>query len=140
MTNAQKRRTFRHLLLAGASTIYAAAFYFFYLRYVPLISGFQAALLPFLFLAFLLTAFDKDKGLLFFIFAFPLINNLPYFFGIFPHIPHAPAALVLFLAFFLGWMVNGIFVGRKRDRRQRLRRRLRQGTRSFARCSSSGFL
>ena len=111
MTNAQKRRTFRHLLLAGASTIYAVAFYFFYLRYVPLISGFQAALLPFLFLAFLLTAFDKDKGLLFFIFAFPLINNLPYFFGIFPHIPHAPAALVLFLAFFLGWMVNGIFVG-----------------------------
>ncbi len=48
-------------------------------------------------------------GILFFIFAFPLINNLPYFFGIYGHIPHAPTALVLFLAFFAGWLVHSVF-------------------------------
>jgi len=39
-------------------------------------------------------------------FVFPLINNLPYFFGIDSPIPHAPTALVLFLVFFLGWMIH----------------------------------
>jgi len=44
-----------------------------------------------------------------FVFAFPLVNNLPYFFKIDTDIPHAPAALVLFLVFFLGWLIHNSF-------------------------------
>jgi len=77
---------------------------------VPLVSPFQATLAPVLFVVFLLTVFKIQWGVLFFIFAFPLINNLPYFFGLYENIPHAPVALVLFLFFFLGWLVhNAIF-------------------------------
>jgi hypothetical protein len=49
---------------------------------------------------------DLRQGTIFFIFAFPLINNLPYFFGIFEPFPHAPTALGLFLFFFLGVLLN----------------------------------
>ncbi|MBD3413404.1 MAG: hypothetical protein GF421_03110 [Candidatus Aminicenantes bacterium] len=81
----------------------------FYFRYVPMIPSFQMALLPILGAAFGLTAVRFKWGLLFFVLAFPLINNLPYFFGIYGDVPHAPTALILFLFFFLGWMVNSIF-------------------------------
>jgi len=67
------------------------------------------ALIPFLFIIIALTAFKIEWGILFFAFSFPLINNLPYFFGIYGHIPHAPTALVLFLAFFGGWLINNLF-------------------------------
>jgi O-antigen ligase len=88
---------------------YAIGLYFFYLRYVPLVESFQATLLPLILVAFILTAINIQWGILFFIFSFPLINNLPYFFGIYEHIPHASTSLVLFLFFFLGWLIHNIF-------------------------------
>jgi len=83
--------------------------YFFYVKYVPLMKNFQMILVPILFLVFFATSLKKNTGILIFVFCFPLINNLPYFFGIHEAVPHAPAALVLFMAFFLGWLVNMIF-------------------------------
>lgn len=91
------------------AVVYLVIFYFFYLRYVPLVTPFQIILIPILFILFVLTMTNIQWGILFFIFAFPLINNLPYFFGIYGHIPHAPTALVLFLAFFAGWLVHSVF-------------------------------
>lgn len=76
-------------------------FYLFYLKYVPLVPEYQSVLLPILFLIFILTLIKEKWGLLFFIFLFPLINNLPYFFRLYPDIPHAPTALILFLVFFI---------------------------------------
>jgi len=64
------------------------------------------ALAPLLILTFAATAVRVQSGLLVFSFLFPLINNLPYFFGIQENIPHAPTSLVLFLAFALGWLVH----------------------------------
>jgi len=88
--------------------IYGILLIYFYLKYVPIIKPFQLILIPILFVVFLLTSVKIQWGILFFIFSFPLINNLPYFFGIFGHIPHAPTALVLFLFLFLGWLVHNI--------------------------------
>jgi O-antigen ligase len=96
-------RTF-HFSLTFAVLV---GFYFFYLKYVPLVQPFQLVLIPILVSGFLLTAVKPEWGVLFFVFFFPLINNLPYLFGIFEDTPHAPTALVLFLAFFLGWMARG---------------------------------
>jgi O-antigen ligase len=95
----------------GLPLVYGAALYFFYIKYVPLIKPFQIALVPPLVLVFLLTALDIRRGTLAFIFLFPLINNLPYFFGIYEFTPHAPTALVLFLFYFFGWLVHGAFTG-----------------------------
>jgi len=95
--------------LLSSTFLYGTGLYFFYIRYVPIVKPFQAALIPILFLVFFLTAFKLRWGILFFVFSFPLINNLPYFFGIHEPLPHAPSALVLFLFFFLGWLVNRIF-------------------------------
>jgi len=86
---------------------------FFYVKYVPLVGSFQAALVPVLFLALVLTAVKPERGMLFFVFAFPLVNSLPYFFGIYEEIPHAPTALVLFLFTFLGWCLHLGFTPRK---------------------------
>jgi O-antigen ligase len=106
--NSHRRRTaiyaFCFLLC-----LYAAAFLFFYLKYVPLIKSFQSAMLPILAIVFISTSFKPIWGTLSFIFAFPLINSLPYFFGIFADIPHAPTALLLFLAYFMGWLGNRTF-------------------------------
>ncbi len=44
-------------------------------------------------------------------FLFPLVNNLPYFFGIRENIPQAPAALVLFLFFAAGVLLHTLFSG-----------------------------
>ena len=82
---------------------YGFSLYIFYLKYVPLIKTFQLILMPILLAVFILATVNVQWGILFFIFSFPLINSLPYFFGIFENIPHAPTALVLFLFFFLGW-------------------------------------
>jgi O-antigen ligase len=95
------------------SILFAILLCFFYLKYVPLIPTFQIALLPILLLALFLTAFEIEKGTLFFVFAFPLINSLPYFFGIFQHVPHAPTALILFLFYFLGWCIHLCFSQKK---------------------------
>lgn len=87
-------------------------FLFFYYKYVPLLRGFQLILVPILVIVFFLTLISIEWGILFFIFSFPLINNLPYFFGIYEHIPHAPTALILFLAFLLGCVLNKLFYGK----------------------------
>ena len=101
----KKQVKFFFILLALG---YSGCLYFFYLKYVPLVKPFQILLTPFLLGVFILTAISVDRGTLFFIFSFPLINSLPYFFGIFEHIPHAPTALVLFLFYFFGWIVHNI--------------------------------
>lgn len=82
--------------------VYSRGLCLFYYKHVPLVKPFQAALIPSLLLIVIITALKVDYGLLFFIIALPLLNNLPYFFGITFDIPHAPTALVLALAFFLG--------------------------------------
>ena len=86
--------------------LFSAAFWLFYWRYVPLVAPFQWVLAPLLILTAVVTALRLSSGLLLFSFLFPLINNLPYFFGIQENIPHAPTALVLFLAFAFGWLLN----------------------------------
>jgi len=91
-------------LAAAASSLFLA---WFYVKYVPLVVPFQLALAPLCLAALALAAFDRRAGVLFFVFAFPLVNGLPYFFGIAEPTPHAPAALVLFLFFFLGWLLHG---------------------------------
>lgn len=99
----------QHRLIYSLLTcMYVLILYFFYIRYVPLIDSFQSILLPILFLIFCLTVFNLRWGTLFFVALFPLINNLPYFFGIYGAMPHAPTALVLFLFYFLGWLVNSL--------------------------------
>lgn len=109
MTKNKKVRIFFIFL----SLIFAILLYFFYVKYVPLITTFQIALLPVLLSVLFLTALRIESGTLFFVFAFPLINSLPYFFGIFGHIPHAPTALLLFLFYFLGWCVHQIIAPQK---------------------------
>jgi len=94
--------------------------YFFYLKYVPLIQQFQIVLVPVLFMVFTLTLINFDIGTLSFIFFIPLINILPYFFGINENIPHAPTALVLFLFYFLGFLLHTAIFRRKFTFRHRL--------------------
>lgn len=89
---------------AGLALVAGLAFGFFYIKYVPLVGPFQAILSPVLLVCFGLTASRVEWGALFYVFCFPLINNLPYFFGIFDTTPHAPTALVLSLVFMLGWL------------------------------------
>ncbi len=102
MNNAgEKPRRFPGGCIAASATA-LCLFAAFYYKYVPLVVPFQAVLLPVL-LAVAGAAFRSRRlGLLLFTFFFPLINNLPYFFGLHPPLPHAPAALVLCLAFLLG--------------------------------------
>jgi len=93
--------------------IYGAGLYCFYIRYVPLVGPFQVAFLPVLAAVFFITLLDVRKGVLFFVALFPLVNNLPYFFKLYEPLPMAPAALVLFLFFFAGWL--GSFLLRNRE-------------------------
>jgi hypothetical protein len=86
--------------------IYLALLCFFYNKYIPLHKSFQIALIPVLLLIFVSTCIRVRSGILIFVFFFPLINNLPYFFGIDENIPHASTALALFLFFFLGWLFH----------------------------------
>ena len=89
--------------------LYMAGLGLFYYRYVPLVYSYQIPLVIILSFVLLSTIWKVEWGLLAFTFFFPLINNLPYFFGIDWSIPHAPTALVLFLFFFLGWLVHNSF-------------------------------
>jgi O-antigen ligase len=86
---------------------------FFYIKYVPLVVPFQLVFLPLLLLVFFVTASEAQRGTLLFIFLFPLVNGLPYFFGIHEPLPHAPAALVLFLFYFQGWLIHFIIFKKK---------------------------
>lgn len=90
--------------------LYAAGLCAFYFHYVPFVRSFQLVLLPTAVAAALLTAVNLRWGTLYFIFVFPLINGLPYFFSIYESVPHAPTALVLFLFFFLGWLIRRIWI------------------------------
>jgi O-antigen ligase len=78
----------------------------FYYIYVPLVRSFQLIMVPILLLTFLLTLYRPEQGVLWFVFAFPLVNFLPYFFRIYGDVPHAPTALLLFLFLLLGWLLN----------------------------------
>ncbi len=102
-------KSLKSKLLLFLIPVYLAGFYLFYCRYVPLVTPFQIILIPILCIVFVLTIINVKWGILFFIFTFPLINNLPYYFGIYGSTPHAPTALVLFLAFFAGWLVHSVF-------------------------------
>ncbi|MFC2161473.1 O-antigen ligase family protein [Acidobacteriota bacterium] len=94
------------ILLIFTTWLYSAILLAFYLKYVPLVLHFQLFLLPILLTTSILTIVKLEKGFLFFVFIFPLINNLPYFFGIYEQIPHAPTALLAFLFFFLGCLIH----------------------------------
>lgn len=94
------------LFFAGAA-LYVFAFDAFYLKYVPLIPGFQALFLPAGLLVTGLAAWKPGWGGLAFLGAFPLVNNWPYFFAVQQDTPHAPTALVLALFLFLGLFLRG---------------------------------
>ena len=95
--------------------LYALALLLFYHKYVPLIKSFQLILAPVLLIIFLVTSFRITWGILLFVFAFILGNNIPYFFGIDGSIPHAPISLVFFLFFFLGWLLHYCLFPHKLD-------------------------
>jgi len=99
----------RRFLFGAATVVYAILLIVFYWKYVPLVAGYQVALAPLLLIVTIVMAIDVQRGLLSFIFLFPLINNLPYFFKLYEPLPMAPSALILFLFFFLGWLVNRTF-------------------------------
>jgi hypothetical protein len=114
--DSNKKNRVRNPLSTGWLLIWivlAALFFLFYFKYVPLIPLFQIALVPVLILTALTTVLSPQRGILLFVFIFPLINILPYLFGIQGNTPHAPAALVLFLAFFLGWGLHRILCRQK---------------------------
>jgi hypothetical protein len=92
---------------AALVLLYVLALAAFYLKYVPLVPAFQIVLLPVLVAVAAAAAIEARRGLLAVIFILPLINNLPYFFGLTEPLPFAPTALLLFLFFFGGWLVRG---------------------------------
>lgn len=103
MMDSQKKY---RVVFAAATAFYGILLGVFYWKYVPLVAGFQIAFIFPLLLMTIWTAIDVERGLLAFIFLFPLINNLPYFFKLYEPLPMAPSALVLFLFFFLGWLFH----------------------------------
>jgi O-antigen ligase len=104
---------FRSLVLLLSLAIYGLGLYLFYVTYVPMVGPFQAAFLPVLTAVLVITIIAPRKGTLLFITLFPLVNNLPYFFRLYEPLPMAPAALILFLFFFGGWL--GSFLLRDRE-------------------------
>lgn len=104
-----KKHHINQTFLIFATLLYSAALLAFYLKYVPLVKPFQLILLPVLLIVLVLTVIRLEKGLIFFVFIFPLINGLPYFFGFFEQVAHAPTALLVFLFFFLGCLIHMCF-------------------------------
>jgi hypothetical protein len=100
------------LVYGAISVTYGFSLYLFYFKYVPFLKTFQLVFSPILLTVLVLTAINARWGTLFFVLSFPLVNSLPYFFGIFENIPHAPTALVLFLFYFLGWLIHKSRTGR----------------------------
>ena len=89
--------------------LYAGGLAFFYYKYVPLVTNYQLVLLPLLILSFLLAVINLEIGLFYFIFLFPLVNHLPYHFGLFQNIPQAPPSLLLFLFLLGGFLFRQAF-------------------------------
>lgn len=83
----------------------------FYYKYVPFVTSFQIALIPVLLTVFLTTIISPTWGTLLFILLFPLINNLPYFFGISEPIPFAPTALLLGLFYLWARLIGSATQG-----------------------------
>ncbi len=82
--------------------VYISLLSFFYVHYVPIVKPYQIVLFPLLgAMAFFMSTYPK-KGMIFFLFFFPLISNLPYYFSLYENIAQGSAALVLFLFFVLG--------------------------------------
>jgi hypothetical protein len=106
-----KREATLRLAFAGISLLAIPTIGLFYIRYVPLVRPFQTALLPILLAVFLTALVRPVWGILLFIFAFPLINSLPYFFGLAEPLPQAPTALVLCLFYLLALLLRGIIAG-----------------------------
>jgi hypothetical protein len=100
--------------------LYALLFVYFYYRYVPLIPAYQLVLVPLLVVVLTLTLGSRQRGLLFFVFTFPLINFLPYLFRIYLETPHAPTSLVLFLVFFWGWLFRQTILRERIDIQHRI--------------------
>jgi len=90
----------------GLSVLYVIPLTFFYFKYIPFVKTFQLYLLPILIILAVTTALHLSRGIVLFVFLLPLINSLPYFFEISEHTPHSPTALVLFLFFLWGWLIN----------------------------------
>jgi hypothetical protein len=101
----KKGLPFRLVYLALAC-VFALLLSLIFWKLVPPIEPYRMTLLPLLALVLATTAARLERGLLVFCFLFPLLNGLPYFFGIDERIPHAPTALLLFLALALGWLVH----------------------------------
>ena len=88
------------------AALFAAGLFLFYKKYVPLVPGFQLLYLPACLAVGGLAAWNFRTGTLAFLFAFPIVNNWPYFFGLDESIPQSPAALGLFLFYTLGWLAH----------------------------------
>ena len=93
---------------AGLFVAALPALFFFYIRYVPLVGPFQTAFLPPLFVVAILTFLRPLWGTYAFLLAFPLINSLPYLFGLAEPLPFVPTALVLCLFYLLGWLASSV--------------------------------
>jgi len=104
VSDTQKKSRLLPAVRIAVSLAALGLFAVFYYKYVPLVAPFQAVLVPVLLVVAGGAARNGRLGLLLFVFFFPLVNNLPYFFGLHDPLPHAPAALVLCLAFLLGWL------------------------------------
>ncbi len=103
----------RRLLILLAIVLSILFLVSFYKRYVPLTKPYQTCLIPILATVAALTAARPEWGTLFLIFALPLINNLPYFFGLFEPLPQAPAALILCLFYAFGFLLHQLACRRR---------------------------
>jgi len=99
----------RRLWYSVGVLLWAAGFVAFYYKYVPLVPAFQVVLIPALVALLIVTAVRLEWGFGLFILFLPLINSLPYFFGLSGAIPIAPTALVAGLVLGGGWLLHGAF-------------------------------
>jgi O-antigen ligase len=114
MADISKQRQYKSALLFFILLFYAVLLCLFYKKYIPLIKPFQALLIPLILIIFIISVMNKNKGFFLFVFIFPLVNILPHFFNISESVPHAPAALIIFLFFLLGWLINTVFIRREK--------------------------
>lgn len=103
---------------AAAFLLAAAGTGLFVCLYVPLVPAFLAVLAPLCLAVMAATAVAPRRGALLFVFLFPLVNGLPYFFRLADLCPAQPA-LVLCLFYGLGWLLARAFQGAPAPRRPR---------------------
>lgn len=95
------------------TVVYLFLLPFFFWKYVPFVAPFLQITLLLSGLLLGITLYRREWGVLFFVFLFPLVNSLPYFWGINLNVPHAPVALVLFLILFLGLLIRASLYGER---------------------------